>query len=74
MTDIALWIMLTDLRPHQQCAAIIMRLGRSPRETGRMISPQEMMFGGVRNGIALDPVTYLLGALQILLFLMRKHV
>ena len=64
MTDIALWIMLTDLQPHQQCAAIIMRLAGSAREMGRMISPQEMMFGSVRNGITLDPVTYLLGALH----------
>ena len=31
---------------------------------GRMTSPQETMFGGVRNGVALDPVTYLLGALH----------
>ena len=27
MTDISLWVMLTDLAPNQQCAAIIMRLG-----------------------------------------------
>ena len=27
MTDLSLWVMLTDLAPHQQCAAIIMRLG-----------------------------------------------
>ena len=32
MTDIALWIMLTDLQPHQQCAAIVMRLGGAARE------------------------------------------
>ena len=39
MTDISLWIMLTDLHPHQQCAAIIMRLGGSAREMARMITP-----------------------------------
>ncbi len=35
MTDISLWVMLTDLQPHQQCAAITMRLAgsaRSPRD------------------------------------------
>ena len=34
MTDIALWVMLTDLQPCQQCAAIIIRLPwwRSPRD------------------------------------------
>jgi hypothetical protein len=45
MTDISLWIMLTDLQPHQQCAAIIMRFGGSAREMARMITPQEMMNG-----------------------------
>ena len=41
MTDISLWVMLTDLQPHQQCAAIVTRLGGSAREVARMISPQE---------------------------------
>ena len=65
MTDISLWIMLTDLQPHQQCAAIIMRLGGAAREMARMITPQEMAAGGVRNGVHVDPVTYLLGALHL---------
>ena len=30
-----------------------------------MISPQEIMAGGWRGGQLLDPVTYLLGALQL---------
>ena len=64
MTDISIWIMLTDLQPHQQCAAIVMRLGGAAREVARMISPQEMMTGGIQNGIQVDPVTYLLGALH----------
>jgi len=64
MTDISLWIMLTDLQPHQQCAAIIMRLGGSAREMARMITPQEMMNGGMLNGQMVDAVTYLLGALH----------
>ena len=64
MTDISLWIMLTDLQPHQQCAAIIMRLGGSAREMAIMITPQEMMQGGILNGVAVDAVTYLLGSLH----------
>ena len=55
--------MLTDLQPHQQCAAIIMRLGGAAREMARMITPQEMAMGGLINGNAVDPVTYLLGSL-----------
>ena len=65
MTDISLWVMLTDLAPCQLCAAIIMRLGGQAREFARMISPQEIMSGGWRDGVLLDPVTSLLGALQL---------
>ena len=65
MTDISLWVMLTDLRAAQQCSAIILRLGGHARELARMISPQEIMTGGVRNGVLYDPVSYLLGALQL---------
>ena len=38
LTDISIWIMLTDLQPHQQCAAIVMRPGGAAREMARMIS------------------------------------
>ena len=64
MTDISIWIMLTDLQPHQQCAAIVMRLGGAAREMARMMTPQEMMNRGLQNGVQVDPVTYLLGALH----------
>ena len=56
MTDISLWVLLTDLLPHQQCAAIILRLGGAAREMARMITPQEMVNGGMRNGVLVDPV------------------
>ena len=65
MTDISLWVMLTDLAPHQQAAAIIMRLGGQAREFARCMSPQEIIAGGWRGGVLYDPVTYLLGALQL---------
>ena len=66
MTDISIWIMLTDLQPHQQCAAIVMRLGGAAREMSRMLTPQEMMHGGSfePGGERVDPVTYLLGSLH----------
>ena len=57
--------MLTDLAPHQQAAAIIMRLGGQAREFARCMSPQEIIAGGWRGGVLYDPVTYLLGALQL---------
>ena len=64
MTDISLWLLLTDMDPPRQCAAIINRLGGAAREMGRMMTPQEIAFGGVREGRQLVPVTCLLGALQ----------
>ncbi len=64
MIDMSLWILLTDLQPHQQCTAIIMRVGGAAREMVRMMTPQEMTFGGVRNDVAVDPVTLLLSGLQ----------
>ena len=64
LTDISLWTLLTDLQPHQQCVAIIMRLGGAAKEMARMMTPNEMVNGGMRNGILVDPVTYLLGALH----------
>ena len=66
MTDISQWIMLTDLQPHQQAAALVMRLGGSAREMARMISPQELYHGGALEpgGEIVDPVTYLLGSLH----------
>ena len=64
MTDISMWIMLTDLQPDQPCAAIIMRLGGAAREMARMVTPQEMVTGGMMNGVAVDPVTYLLSSLH----------
>ena len=42
MTDITLWVMMTDLQPHQQAAAIIMCLGGSAREMARTMTPQEL--------------------------------
>mgnify|MGYP003308287279 FL=1 len=36
MTDVSLWMHLTDLQPHQQCAAIVARLGGAARDMDRM--------------------------------------
>ena len=42
MNDLVLWIMLTDLQPHQQAAAIILRLGGTAREMSRTLTPLEL--------------------------------
>ena len=64
ITDLLLWLVLTDLQPHQQAAAITMRLGGSARDLARTMSPLELIHGGVANGVQLDPVSYLIQGLQ----------
>ena len=43
---IQLWLMLTDLQPAQQAAAIVMRLGGAARELVRSIIPDDKLNGG----------------------------
>ena len=59
MTDLMLWSMLTDLAPHQQAAAIILRLQGAAKELARTLTPQEITTGGIVNGVQLDPVSYI---------------
>ena len=59
-----LWSTLTDLQPHQQAAAIIMRLRGSAREAARTLTPLEIVHGGVSEGRQLDPVSYIMAGLQ----------
>ena len=42
-------IMLRDLAPHQQVAAIILRLGGAARELARTLTPEGLVFGGLRE-------------------------
>ena len=59
-----MWVLLTDLQPQQQAAAIVMRLQGGAREFARMITPQELMNGGLHNGVMVDPVTYVIAGLH----------
>ena len=52
------------LQPAQQVVASVMRLGGSARGLVRSITPDEIMNGGVFNGIPVDPVTYVVHGLQ----------
>ena len=49
--DVFLWCCMTDLQPHQQCAAIIMRLGGQARELARRMTAQQVFNGGEVNGV-----------------------
>ena len=56
--------MLADLEPHQQVAAVVMRLGGAGREMVRGIIPQELAAGGAINGAQYGPVSYIDVGLQ----------
>ncbi len=45
-TDLRQWIILTDLQPAQQAAAIISRLQGTARELTRNMTSDEIMHGG----------------------------
>jgi len=40
-------------------------LGRAAKYVARMMTPHEMMNGGIQNGVHVDPVTLLLGSLHV---------
>ena len=63
-TEFGFWRMLTDLTSHQHVAAITLRLGGAAKEVAHTMSTHEQASGGVWNGVQLDPVTYLVGALH----------
>ena len=62
--DVVQWTILTDLQPYQQASAIRMRLKGTARELVEHLSIQEIMHGGVVNGIQLDPVAWILHGLH----------
>ncbi|CAE7285370.1 NPF8.5, partial [Symbiodinium sp. CCMP2592] len=64
MQDLMLWTIGTDLAPHQQAVATISQLGGPARDLARTLTPGELYNGGVINGQALDPVSFLLHGLS----------
>ncbi|CAE7203568.1 RE1 [Symbiodinium sp. CCMP2592] len=64
LQDLMLWTICTDLAPPQQAAAIISQLGGPARDLARQLTPQEVYNGGIVNGQALDPVSFLLHGLS----------
>ena len=64
VTDLMHWVLLTDLQPHQQAAAILMRLQGSARELARTISGPEILNGGVYEGVQYDPVSFIIAGLR----------
>ena len=63
--DVLLWCLTSDLQPYQQCAAIMQRLGGVAKESASSkFTPQEIIHGGMVNGIPQDAVTYLFHGLK----------
>ena len=62
--DVLLWSMLTDLLPHQQAAAMVLRLKGAARSLVNMLSPEEILRGGEINGVAYQPVEFILKGLE----------
>ena len=52
------------LQPLHQAAAIVARLQGTGRELTRTLTPTELLQGGAINGVALDPVGYLMHHLR----------
>ena len=63
--DIMVWSILnSDLDARRKCAAVILELRGGAEELVRGLPPQAIMAGGVVNGVAVDPMTYVLHALS----------
>ena len=62
--DLLLWSLATDLQPHQQASAVILRLGGQAREIAREITPEELVNGGMIDGVQVDPLAFLIRGLQ----------
>ena len=58
-----MWCISNADPPHQQCAAIIRRLGGTARAYCRTMEAAELMNGGIYNGVQVDPVTLLFNRL-----------
>ena len=64
ITDLQLWSMMTDLAPHQQVAAVILRLSGAAKDLARTLTPHEIIHGGMVDGNQLDPLSYLVVGLH----------
>ena len=62
--NLQLWLQLTELQPHQQVAAIILRLDGTARECADMLTTEERHQGGYVGDQYLGPLEYLLYGLS----------
>ena len=62
--DVLVWSILTDLDARRKTAAVILQLRGGAQELVRSLPPQAIIAGGVINGTAVDPMTFLMHALS----------
>ncbi len=55
--DLQHWISETNRPPHSQAAAILRSLQGAARLMARTLEPDEILNGGLVNGVHLDPVS-----------------
>ncbi|CAK9060240.1 unnamed protein product [Durusdinium trenchii] len=59
-----LWSIASDMEPARKAASVMLVLKGAAKELARQIPPQAVVDGGVVNGVAVDPLAYLMHALQ----------
>ena len=62
--DILLWSIASDMDPARKAASVMLVLRGAAKELARQIPPQAVVRGGLVNGVAVDPLTFLMHSLQ----------
>lgn len=62
--DVMLWSIASDMEPARKAASVMLVLRGAAKEMTRQIPAQAVVDGGIVNGVAVDPLTYLMHALQ----------
>ena len=62
--DILLWSIASDMEAARKAAAVMLSLRGAARELSRQTPPQAVVSGGLINGVQVDPLTYVMHALQ----------
>lgn len=62
--DVMLWSIASDMEPSRKTASVMLVLKGAAKELSRQIPPQAIVDGGLINGVQVDPLTYLMHALQ----------
>eukprot|EP00435_Cladocopium_sp_Y103_P019754 s696_g4.t2 len=62
--DVMLWSIASEMDPARKAASVMLVLKGAAKELSRQIPPQAIVDGGLIHGVQVDPLTYLMHALQ----------